>query len=143
MVQQNAAAQGQNQRHRMVGDFGGTVIGYVADEDVALRQRLAIELVVADAHPHDAAQAWKAVEVGRRHRPAHDHQPVCRNAIGRVEFGKARLGGADEMHLGPEDFLLQGKIGDLAVLGVKHGNGHRRLLCRGSVIRSPNCGPGA
>ena len=32
MVQQDAAAQGQRQRHRMVGDFGGAVIGYVADE---------------------------------------------------------------------------------------------------------------
>ena len=37
MVEQDAAAQGQRQRHRMVGDFGGAVIGYVADEDVTFR----------------------------------------------------------------------------------------------------------
>jgi len=95
MVQQDASAQGQHQRDRMVGDFGGAVIGYVADEDVATGQRLAIELVIADPHAHDAAQPWKTVEVDRRHRPAHDHQPVCRSAIRRVEFGEARLGGAD------------------------------------------------
>jgi hypothetical protein len=36
--------------------------------------------------------------------------------------------GADDAHLGPKDFLLQGEIGDLAVFGVEHGDGHRRLL---------------
>ena len=130
MVQQDTAAQGQRQRHCVVGDFGGAVIGYVADEDIALRQRLAVELVVANSHPHDATQARKAVEVGRRHRPTHDHQPVRRSAFGRVELGEARLGGADQAHLGPEDFLLQREIGDLAVFGVKHGDGHRCLLVK-------------
>jgi len=48
MVQQDAAAQGQRQRQRIVSDFGGAVIRDVADEDVAACQRLAVELVVAD-----------------------------------------------------------------------------------------------
>jgi hypothetical protein len=126
MAQQNAAAQGQ--RQRMVCNFGGTVIGYIADENVVPRQRLAVELVVADPHAHDAAQPRKAVEVGGRHRPAHNHQPVRCSAVSWVEFGKARLRGADQAHIGPEYLLLQREIGDLAVLGVKHGHGHRRLL---------------
>src|SRR6266481_1458136 len=114
----------------MVSDFGRAVIRDVADEDVAPRQRLAVELVVADPHAHNAAQPRKAVEVSRGHRPAHNHQPIRRSAIIRVEFGESRLGGADDAHLGPKDFLLQGEIRDLAVFGVEHGDGHRRLLVR-------------
>ena len=118
VVQQDAAAQGQRQRHRMVCDFSGAVIGYVADEDVAPRQRFAIELVVADPHAHDAAQPRKAIEVGRRHRPAHDHQAVRSSAVGRVKFGKARFRGPDQAHFGSEDFLLQSEIGDLTVFRI-------------------------
>ena len=48
MVQRDAAAQRQRQRHRMDSDFGGAVIRDVADEDVAACRRLAVELVVAE-----------------------------------------------------------------------------------------------
>jgi len=43
-----------------------------------------------------------------------------------AEFGKARFCRADHARFGAEDFLLKREIGDLAVFGVQHGNGHRR-----------------
>src|SRR6516165_8076156 len=86
----------------MVCNFGGTVIGYVADDNVVPRQRLAVELVVTDPHAHDAAQPRKAVEVGGRYCPAHDHQPVRCSAVGWVEFGRLGFAARTRHTSGPK-----------------------------------------
>jgi hypothetical protein len=128
VIEDDAAAQRQCQRHRMVGNLGRAVVGHIADENVARRRRGPVDLVVADAHAHDRAQPRKPRDVLGGDRVAHDHQPVDLGAVGGVELGQRLLGAAEDAHLGSEDLGFDAEIGDLPVFGIEHRYGHRHFL---------------
>ena len=105
-MQQDAAAQGQRQRDRMVGDLGGAVIGHVADEDVASRRRGAVELVVTDPHADDRPQPGKALQIGAADPEPHDHQPVGFGAIRVGQFRQCAGVALHDVEIAAEDPAL-------------------------------------
>jgi hypothetical protein len=127
VIENDAAAQRQGERHCMIGDLGRAVIRHVAEEDVARRRRSPVDPIVADPHPHDRAQPRKPRYVLGRDCMAHDHQTVDGGAVRRVELCQPLLGAPDEPHLGTEDLPFQLQVGNLPVFRIKHGDGHRRL----------------
>ena len=124
VVQQDAAPQGQRQRDRVVGDLGRAVIGHVADQDVALRRRRPVELVVADPHAHDRAQPRKPRQIGAGDRKSQDHQPVGLGAIGVGQLRQRRRIALDDPHIGAEDLAFE-VVRLLAGFGIENGNRHQ------------------
>ena len=85
---------------------------------------LAVQLVVAHAHPADRAQLREAPQVLRRYLVGQDHQSVRRRAVGirQIGDGIGRLR-KDHPHVGPVDAPLDAVVG-IEVLGIQHGEAH-------------------
>ena len=57
-----------NERHRMVGGFALTVVGYIADDDPLIRGRRDVHFIDADAEPDKDFTFFKYGKVFPRHR---------------------------------------------------------------------------
>ncbi len=110
-VERNAAAERQGEGERMVGHLGGAVVRDVAHHHLARGRCLAIDLVVANAHAHDAAEVGKPGEVLGGHRVPHDHQTIDLGAVALLELRQVGDVAPYHPHVGPEHLAL-----DLIVL---------------------------
>ncbi len=125
VVEENAAAQCQGQRDRMVGNLGRAVIGDVADKDVALGGGRAVELVVADPHADNRAQPWESAARSARvtANPMIISPSASAQSASESSDERPRIA-LDDTQIGAENLGLQ-MVGLLAGLGIEHGDGHR------------------
>ena len=124
----------QDERERVIGDFINAVIGDVADGDAPLARRLHVNVVVADAIPHD--------DLGSLHRT--DHFRVDRGELrdDRVSLGNQCLERGNLLVVpaaqlepaGGQDRLLDVQIGE-RVIGDRN-RGHGVLAFVGSGVCS-------
>ncbi len=125
MMQQKAPAQREHHGDRMIGDLGRAVIGHVADHDLPVGRRLAVDSVVPDPHADDAAQLGEPGEIGGADPLAQDHQTVGGGAVGIRQLGE-RPGVADnDGDLRPKNPPLVAIIG-VVVFRVENRPGHSR-----------------
>ena len=122
-MERDAAAQRQGKRQRVVGHLGGAVVRHVAHHHLARGGCLAIDLVVADAHAHDAGELGEPGEVFGGHRVPHHHQAVDLGAVALLELRQVGDVAPHHAHVGPEHLALD-LVVVVQLLRVEHRLDH-------------------
>jgi hypothetical protein len=138
-VNQQAAAQGEGQRHSVIRNLGRAVVGHIQNHNLPAIGGDAVDGVVANAHAADGAQLGETLEVLGGDAMTQGQQAVGGGAVLIRQIGDTVGDGRrkDDPDVGAEDAPFHAVVG-VRLVGVEDGEGHGVFLFFIQANRSAN-----